>query len=157
MATDNRARTGGPSLRASRPADRAAVAEQAETIATLLPALMRQLTAGDDDPAAELPLAQLRVCSVLCGGPRPMSALGRELGVSLSAMTQIADRLERARLVKRVAKGGDRRVRCLQLTDGGEKIMRLRQKCARRAHLGRPGALELRPHDRTCSPRCRRC
>ena len=28
--------------------------------------------------------------------------LGRELGVSLSAMTQIADRLERARLVKRV-------------------------------------------------------
>ena len=46
--------------------------------------------------AAELPLAQLRVCGVLCDGPRPMSAVSRELGVSLSAMTQIADRLERA-------------------------------------------------------------
>jgi DNA-binding MarR family transcriptional regulator len=57
-----------------------------------------------------------------------MSALGRELGVSLSAMTQIADRLERANLVQRVAKGDDRRIRCLQLTDSGEKIMRLRQK-----------------------------
>jgi DNA-binding MarR family transcriptional regulator len=98
--------------------------EDAKAIATLLPSLMRQLGAGHDDPAAELPLAQLRVCSVLAGGPRPMSALGRELRVSLSAMTQLADRLERARLVKRVAQGDDRRVRCLQLTERGEKIMR---------------------------------
>ena len=45
-----------------------------------------------------------------------MSSLGRELGVSLSAITQIADRLERAGLVTRVAKGGDRRVRRLELT-----------------------------------------
>jgi DNA-binding MarR family transcriptional regulator len=102
--------------------------EQAKTIATLLPALMRQLVAGKSDPTAELPLAQLRVCSVLSGGPRPMSTLGRELGVSLSAMTQIADRLERARLVKRVAQGDDRRVRCLQLTERGERIMRLHEQ-----------------------------
>ena len=54
-----------------------------------------------------------------------MSAPDRELGVSLDAMTQIADRLECARLVKRVAQGDDRRVRCLQLTERGEKIMRL--------------------------------
>ena len=38
-------------------------------------------------------------------------------------MTQLADRLERAQLVTRVAQGGDRRVRCLQLTERGEKIM----------------------------------
>jgi DNA-binding MarR family transcriptional regulator len=101
--------------------------EQARTIARLLPSLMRQLLAGDDDLAAELPLAQLRVCGVLSGGPRPMSALGRELGVSLSAMTQIADRLERAQLVNRVTKGSDRRIRCLELTDRGEKLMRLRE------------------------------
>ena len=50
-----------------------------------------------------------------------MSALSREFGVSLSAMTRIADRLERARLVKRVAEGGDRRIRHLQLTPRGEK------------------------------------
>ena len=43
-------------------------------------------------------------------------------------MTQIADRLERARLVKRVAEGNDRRVRCLQLTARGEKMMRKRRE-----------------------------
>ena len=98
--------------------------EQARTVAALLRSLLRELSAGLDDPAVELPLAQLRVCTVLNGGPRPMSSLGRELGVSLSAITQIADRLERTRLVKRVSQGNDRRVRCLQLTDRGAKMMR---------------------------------
>jgi DNA-binding MarR family transcriptional regulator len=106
---------------------------QAKTIVSLLPTLMRQLFAGADDPAAELPLAQLRVCGVLYGGARSMSAVGRELGVSLSAMTQIADRLERACLVERIATGTDRRIRCLQLTERGEKMMRRREK----ARVGR--------------------
>ncbi len=43
-------------------------------------------------------------------------------------MTQIADRLERARLVKRVPRGDDRRVRCLQLTERGERMMRLHEE-----------------------------
>src|SRR5438477_7631090 len=89
---------------------------QARAIAALFLPLARQLFTADDAVAAELPLAQLRVCGILYGGPRSMSVLGRELNVSLSAMTQIADRLERARLVKRVTVGDDRRVRCLQLT-----------------------------------------
>jgi DNA-binding MarR family transcriptional regulator len=97
--------------------------EQAKTISSLLPALMRKLFALNASLAAELPLAQLRVCGILYRGPQRMSALSRELGVSLSAMTQIADRLERARLVKRVAEGSDRRIRCLQLTDRGKDIM----------------------------------
>jgi DNA-binding MarR family transcriptional regulator len=99
--------------------------EQARTTARLLHELLRHLAAGaDEDPVVDLPLAQLRVCGVLSQGPRSMSALSRELGVSLSAMTQLADRLERAQLVNRVAQGGDRRVRCLQLTERGEKMMR---------------------------------
>ncbi len=100
---------------------------EAKTIASLLPAIMRQLFAVDDDLASELPLAQLRVCGMLYGGPRPMSAMSRELGVSLSAMTQIADRLERTRMVKRVSQGDDRRIRCLQLTPHGKRIMRVRE------------------------------
>jgi DNA-binding MarR family transcriptional regulator len=107
---------------------RSLIAEQAKTVAALLPMLMRRLFAGEDDPAEGLPLAQLRVCSVLLGGQQPMSAISRELGVSLSATTQIADRLERAGLVERVAKGGDRRVRCLRLTRRGAKMMRSRQQ-----------------------------
>ena len=103
--------------------------EEARTTARLLHELLRQLAAGaDDDPVVDLPLAQLRVCGVLSQGPRPMSALSRELGVSLSAMTQLADRLERAQLVNRVAQGGDRRVRCLQLTERGEKMMRYHEE-----------------------------
>jgi DNA-binding MarR family transcriptional regulator len=102
--------------------------DQARAIATLMPALMRMLLTFDRDPAAELPLAQLRVCIILFEGPRSMSALAREFGVSLSAMTRIADRLERTRLVKRVTEGKDRRVRRLQLTPRGEKIMRDRNE-----------------------------
>ena len=99
-------------------------AEEAVAIASLLPAIMRQLFTLDNDLAVDLPLAQLRVCVSLQDGPLPMSALSRELGVTLSAMTQIADRLERANLVSRVAEEKDRRVRCLQLTPRAEKIMR---------------------------------
>jgi DNA-binding MarR family transcriptional regulator len=97
--------------------------EQAHSFASLLPKLLRQLSAGVGDPVMDLPLAQLRVCSILCDGPRPISALSRELGVSVSAMTQIADRLERARLAKREPMHGDRRVRCLRLTRRGETMM----------------------------------
>jgi DNA-binding MarR family transcriptional regulator len=94
-----------------------------------MPRLARRLLGADRDPAAELPLAQLRVCGILAADARrPMSALSRDLGVSLSAMTQIADRLERAQLVQRVAEGTDRRVRCLELTPRGEKMMRRREK-----------------------------
>ncbi len=101
--------------------------QQARKIDALLFALLRQLAVADDDAVAELPLAQLRVCGILHGGPRTMSALGRDLGVSLSAMTQIADRLERADLVKRETENNDRRVRCLHLTPRGETIMQRRE------------------------------
>ena len=98
--------------------------EQAEQIASLLPRLMRQcFTLADDDPAMELPGAQLRVCSILRGGPQTMSALSRELGISLSAITQIADRLERTGIAERVAETEDRRVRSLQLTAHGMLVM----------------------------------
>jgi len=102
--------------------------ETAEVVAGLMPRLARGLTSAEKDPADNLPLAQLRLCGILSEGPRPMSALSRALGVSLSALTQIADRLERARLVKRVAEGNDRRVRCLQLTARGEKMTRKRRE-----------------------------
>ncbi len=108
--------------------DKTEITEQARTMISILPALMRNLFRLDDDLATELPLAQLRVCSLLLDGPRSMSMLGREMGVSLSAMTQIADRLERSRLVKRVSEGTDRRVRCLQLTTRGEHLMHRRDE-----------------------------
>ncbi len=99
--------------------------EQAAAFVRFLHSLLRELTVGSNDPTAELPLGQLRVCRVLTGGLQSISAISRELGVSLSAITQIADRLERARLVRRLTEDNDRRVRCLQLTARGEKLLRL--------------------------------
>jgi DNA-binding MarR family transcriptional regulator len=102
--------------------------EQAQAVAGLLMALVRNLVAVDDDLAEELPVAQLRVCGELYLAPRAMSALSQELGVSLSAMTQIADRLERAGLVRRVAEQSDRRVKQLRLTAQGRQTMRRREE-----------------------------
>ena len=82
----------------------------------------------DDDPAAELPLRQLRVCMALYQQPRSMSQLGRELRFSLSAMTQIADRLERAGMVTRWFEDSDRRVRLLRLTPRARRMLRLREE-----------------------------
>jgi DNA-binding MarR family transcriptional regulator len=93
-----------------------------------MPLVARGLLALNNDVAGDLPLAQLRVCGILEEGPQSMSALSRELGVSLSAMTQIADRLERSQWVCRVAEGNDRRVRRLRLTPHGEDMMRARKK-----------------------------
>jgi DNA-binding MarR family transcriptional regulator len=104
------------------------LAEQAKALISLLPAVMRNLFRMDDDLATELPLAQLKVCVMLLEGPRSMSALSRETGVSLSAMTQIADRLERSQMVRRVAEGTDRRVRRLQLTPHGEHLLHRRDE-----------------------------
>ena len=113
----------------------------AESLTGLLPRLLRGLSPpdrsvpGGKDVIEELPLAQLRLCGALIEGPRAMSALSRELGVSLSALTQIADRLERVRLVKRTAAEDDRRVRCLQLTPRGQRVMQKRRDARLRSSV----------------------
>ncbi|MBN2578016.1 MAG: MarR family transcriptional regulator [Pirellulales bacterium] len=102
--------------------------QQAREIIVVLPTVIRHLFTMEGDPAGELPLAQLQVCSLLFDAPRAMTLLSRELKISLSAMTQLADRMERAGLVRRVIEGADRRVRRLQLTPRGEEILRYREE-----------------------------
>src|SRR5262245_9351744 len=63
------------------------VHDQARELTSLFVSLTRQLLVLDDF-VAEMPLRQLRVCMLLYDGSRSMSVLSRELGVSLSAMTQ---------------------------------------------------------------------
>lgn len=81
-----------------------------------------------DDRTSDLPLRQLHVCGTLYGGPLSMSQLSRKLGVSMSAMTQIADRLERSGMVARQASDPDRRVRCLILTPRGRRALQAHEK-----------------------------
>ena len=101
------------------------LAEQATVISTLLTKVMRGMFTALDggDPTADFPLTQLRICKMLFYGHRSMSSLSHAMGISLSAITQVADRLECAHLVERVAEGEDRRVKSLQLTAHGEQIM----------------------------------
>jgi DNA-binding MarR family transcriptional regulator len=103
------------------------VHEQARQLDSIFKALARKVLV-DDDPADEMPLRQLRVCAALFEGSRSMTELSRELGVSQSAITQIADRLQGAGMVTRSPAGDDRRVRSLQLTTRAKNILRLREQ-----------------------------
>lgn len=107
--------------------------DQVAEITTVLPRVMRRLfVLHADDLALELPMAQMRVCSLLYDGSQTMSALSRELGISLSAITQIADRLGRSKMVERISEVEDRRVKTLRLTDQGREMMRLRRERRKR-------------------------
>ncbi|HEY3415666.1 MAG TPA: MarR family transcriptional regulator [Armatimonadota bacterium] len=108
---------------------RPSLPEQAAAIAVILSRLNRRLSVLDvDNPIFQLPVAQTRVCSILRDSPRTMSSLSRELGISLSAITQIADRLERAQLIERVAEEDDRRVKILRLTPRAVEYLRMRRE-----------------------------
>lgn len=105
---------------------------QAAELEELLPQVMRSLFALDPDhPLAEMPLAQIRVCTLLLGGPCTCSALADMLRISPSAVSQLADRLERAGMVERVHEQEDRRVKHLRLTRTGENLMLSRRRIRR--------------------------
>lgn len=105
------------------------VEDQANKLTYLMPEAMRRLFTLDiDDPTNDLPIAQLRVCSILREGPKPICSLANDLGITASAATQLADRLERAGIVERIAGESDRRVKSLHLTAYGDKIMHDRRQ-----------------------------
>src|SRR6476620_10258718 len=100
---------------------------QAEAVHTAVRTLVRNLLSVDDS-MMDLPLRQLKVCMSLYRRSRAMSAIGRELGLSPSAVTQVSDRLERRGLIERVSQDEDRRVRKLRLTRKGQQIVRTREE-----------------------------
>ena len=103
--------------------------EQAIALNALLSKVMRRLNKLETgDPVIELPVAQMRVCLVLLDKSRTMSCLSKELGISLSAVTQLADRLEKAELVERYVDDDDLRVKRMRLSVRGEEIMRTRRQ-----------------------------
>jgi DNA-binding MarR family transcriptional regulator len=55
-------------------------------------------------------------------GQLKVSELARALHVSLPAITQMVDQLEKKRLVKRLPHSRDRRVRLIALTQGGARL-----------------------------------
>src|SRR5947207_8714712 len=102
-------------------------ASQAGAVHTALRTIIRNLLSVDDS-MMDLPLRQLKVCMSLYRHSRSMSQIGRELGLSPSAVTQVSDRLERRGLIERVFQDEDRRVRRLRLTRKGQKLVRFREQ-----------------------------
>ena len=103
--------------------------DQAAQLEYLMSRLARRLfTIDRDHPAEELPLAQLRVCAILQNESRTLSAISEKLGISVSATTQIADRLEKAGLVERVGGQDDRRTKKLRLSSTGQEMMQSRRE-----------------------------
>jgi DNA-binding MarR family transcriptional regulator len=97
---------------------------QATAINTLFSKIARRINKLETgDLAIELPVAQMRVCVALLEKPRTMGCLSKELGISMSAVTQLADRLEKAELVERYAEPDDLRVKRLRLSERGKQIM----------------------------------
>lgn len=65
---------------------------------------------------------------LLYGGTRTVTVLGEELGLTASAVTQMANRLQDAGLVERVEDPIDRRVKHLALTSEARDRMHKRQE-----------------------------
>ena len=120
------------------------IRRQAVRLEHALPTIaLRLFTMDPSHPLAEMPIAQLRLCSLLLSQESPtMSQVAAELRTSVSAVTQLADRLERSGMVERITSGAtgaerDRRARYLRLTERGRELMHsrreLRQQGARSA------------------------
>lgn len=121
--------------------------EQSEEIVSMFAGLARRVfTLEADDPGMEMPVAQMRVCAVLVEAPKTMGAISRELGISTSAITQIADRLERTGMVERIMESDDRRCKRLRLTELGHDKMRSRRE--RRVSRMQQAMDKLLPEDR---------
>jgi DNA-binding MarR family transcriptional regulator len=101
------------------------IVQQAIILEATLPRIMRRIfTLAINHPAGDLPVAQLRTCSFLLNvGASSTTELAEELGVSVSAATQIADRLEKCGFVERMSDRHDRRIKILALTEQGKALM----------------------------------
>jgi DNA-binding MarR family transcriptional regulator len=89
------------------------------------PAYGRLMARGRGRGGARNPATwqQLRLLELLrVEGQLPMSRVGAGLGVTARNVTSLVDRLEAARLVRRVPHDTDRRVTLLELTDRGRRL-----------------------------------
>ena len=102
----------------------ASLRSDAERVEALVPQAMRAMYRQDPtDPLMDYSVPQLRLLRSLRGGSRTASLLGEELGLSVSAITQMANRLEASGLVERTDDSNDRRIKHLSLTKRGTELL----------------------------------
>jgi len=100
--------------------------DRAVRVEGMLPRVLRTLF--KPDPNDPLPVGQMRMMRLLAMKTWTPSNLGEELGLSVSAVTQMANRLDSIGLVLRVEDPTDRRVKHLTLTPLGREMMSTRQE-----------------------------
>jgi DNA-binding MarR family transcriptional regulator len=114
----------------------------AERLESLLPQVMGALFPHvEDDPLGHLPVGQLRLLRLLSQGPQSVTDLANRLHLSLSALTQMGNRLVAAGLVVKVDAPEDRRVRLLSLSQEAERMLAVRSSCRARSALAALAAL----------------
>lgn len=102
---------------------------RAMRIEAIMPVVMRALFPADHlDPLAGVPLNQLRLLRLLDGHSLTLTEATRELGTSISALTQLVDRLEESGLIERSCDAHDRRVKHLRLSPLGAERMAIRRE-----------------------------
>lgn len=106
--------------------------DDAIALERILPEIARRLFTVSDSQLEELPRSQFKTCAFLLDGRHTISQIATELHISVSAVTQVTDRLEKVGLVERVyetlADGGDRRYRYVQLTEHGREMFQKRRE-----------------------------
>ena len=104
------------------------IRRHAEEIEELLPKVMRNLFHfSPADPLSDFPVGQLRVLRLISEGVSTSSEIGHALAMSPSAVSQTLNRLHSAGFVERTGDSQDRRVRNLQLTDAGRRLVHSRK------------------------------
>src|SRR5580658_1807408 len=98
--------------------------DRAIKLEALVPRLIRSIFQHDEDSQwIELPVGQIRVMRLLYAGPSTPSEISAQLSLSVSAITQVANRLEALGLIERSEDCDDRRVRHLRLSARGHALM----------------------------------
>ncbi len=103
--------------------------DRAVRLEGLFPRVLRTLfRPNGEDPLVDLPIGQMRMMRLLEAKSWTPSSLGEELGLSVSAVTQMANRLDSTGMLAREEDPADRRVKHLMLTPLGKEKMRARRE-----------------------------
>jgi len=102
--------------------------ERAKQLEALLPRLMRRMFSGtESDELSELSIAQLRILRAVLDSPHTAGEIVELLGYSPSALSQLTQRLVTAGLLTKSKDPQDARVKHLELTNKGRKLMEERR------------------------------
>ena len=108
--------------------------EIAQCLESTPPRINRFLNANmEDDPIADLPIAQARFLKTLAESPKTATQMSEELGLTLSAVVQMAQKLVDADWIEKMPDDHDRRIKVFRLSHNGaqaldsRKIHRLEQ------------------------------